>query len=122
MISCGDAVDVLVPHAGGRLIEQQHLGVERQRRGDLERALAAVGEFDRQPAGEFAEPDRGEQFHRPLVEASSTALGRQKSNEPPRRRCSAMRTFSSTVRCGNTAEIWNERTSPSRATSAGGSR
>ena len=34
-------------------------------------------------------------------------------------RCSAMRTFSSAVRCGNTAEIWNERTRPSRATSAG---
>src|SRR5262245_58787719 len=32
-----------------------------------------------------------------------------------------MRTFSSTVRCGNTAEIWNERTTPSRATSAGAS-
>jgi hypothetical protein len=30
-----------------------------------------------------------------------------------------MRTFSSTVRCGKTAEIWNERTSPSRAMSAG---
>ena len=25
------------------------------------------------------------------------------------------------VRCGNTADIWNERTSPSRATSAGAS-
>ena len=49
----------------------------------------------------------------------STRFERQKSNEPPRRRCNAMRTFSSTVRCGNTAEIWNERTSPSRATSAG---
>ena len=30
-----------------------------------------------------------------------------------------MRTFSSTVRCGNTAEIWNERTSPIRAIAAG---
>src|SRR5262249_38349617 len=30
-----------------------------------------------------------------------------------------MRTFSITVRCGNTAEIWNERTMPRRATSAG---
>ena len=30
-----------------------------------------------------------------------------------------MRTFSSTVRCGNTAEIWNERTSPMRAIAAG---
>ena len=30
-----------------------------------------------------------------------------------------MRTFSSTVRCGNTAEIWNERTRPMRAMRAG---
>src|SRR5215471_17541289 len=36
-----DAVDVLVPHAGGRLVEQQHLGIERQRGGNLERAFAA---------------------------------------------------------------------------------
>jgi len=28
-------------------------------------------------------------------------------------------TISSAVKCGNTAEIWNERTRPSRATSAG---
>src|SRR5450759_2863490 len=52
---------------------------------------------------------------------SRTEAERQKSKEPPRWRCSAMRTFSSTVICGNTAEIWNERTKPSRATSAGGS-
>src|SRR5258708_1012298 len=44
----------------------------------------------------------------------STLSGLQKSNELPRLRCSAMRTFSSTVRCGNTAEIWNERISPRR--------
>src|SRR6266581_5118445 len=30
-----------------------------------------------------------------------------------------MRTFSRTVRCGNTAEIWKDRTSPSRAIAAG---
>ena len=56
------------------------------------------------------------------LNASSTCLLRQKSNEPPRCLCSAMRTFSSTLRCGNTAEIWNERTTPSRATSAGAKR
>src|SRR5438094_8813667 len=50
---------------------------------------------------------------------SSARAERQKSNEPPRSRWSAMRTVSSTERCGNTAEIWNERTSPSRAMSAG---
>src|SRR5438445_2098166 len=50
---------------------------------------------------------------------ASTRSGRQKSNEAPRLRCSATRTFSSTERWGNTAEIWNERTRPSRAMSAG---
>ena len=30
-----------------------------------------------------------------------------------------MRTFSNTVRCGNTAEIWNERITPRRAICAG---
>ena len=34
-------------------------------------------------------------------------------------RCSAARTFSSTVMWGNTAEIWNERTMPRRAVCAG---
>src|SRR6516164_5469690 len=53
------------------------------------------------------------------LKASRTRFDLQKSNEEPRLRCSATRTFSSTVRCGNTAEIWNERTRPSRATSAG---
>ena len=46
----------------------------------------------------------------------------QKWKLVPRPRCSAMRTFSSTVRLGNTAEIWNERITPRRATSAGLSR
>ena len=49
-ISSRDAADVLVAHAGHRLVEEQHLGIERQRRGDLQRALAAVGQFAR-PAG-----------------------------------------------------------------------
>src|SRR5262249_471875 len=56
------------------------------------------------------------------LKTSSTRFERQKSNDDPRCRCSAMRTFSSTVRCGKTAEIWNDRTSPSRATPAGGER
>src|SRR2546423_8965891 len=50
---------------------------------------------------------------------SSTVSERQKSNDVPRWRWSAMRTFSSTLRWGNTAEIWNERAMPRRATSAG---
>ena len=54
-----DAVDVLVTHAGGRLVEQQHLRIERERGGDLQRALAAVGQLDRGDVGECGEADIG---------------------------------------------------------------
>ena len=101
-----DAVDVLVAHAGGRLVEQQHLGIERERGGDFQRALAAVGQFDGGPiATNAASPTSAISSIARSFEALSTVVDRQKSNEPPRWRCSAMRTFSSTVRCGNTAEI-----------------
>src|SRR5690606_15430010 len=39
----GYRADILLAHAGHRLIEQQHLGIERQGRCDLEHALASVG-------------------------------------------------------------------------------
>ena len=52
--------------------------------------------------------------------ASESEVEVQKSNDDPRFLCSATRTFSRAVRWGNTAEIWNDRTRPSRATSAGG--
>src|SRR5262249_52628575 len=47
-----DASDVLVPHARHRLVEQHQLGIERERRCDLERALAAVGQLRRGPMRE----------------------------------------------------------------------
>ena len=57
---------------------------------------------------------------RPRVENRQSSIARfQKWNVVASVRCRAMRTFSSTVRCGNTADIWNERTMPRRATSAG---
>src|SRR5215207_2040057 len=55
------------------------------------------------------------------LSSSSTLSGFQNWVARLRGRCSATRTLSSTERCPNTAEIWNERTSPSRATSAGAS-
>ena len=101
-----DAVDVLVAHAGGRLVEQQHLRIERQRGRDLQRALAAIGQFDRRPVDDIGQADIGDQRQRALVEIDrARGVDRQKSNEPPRWRCNAMRTFSSTVSAGNTAEI-----------------
>ena len=44
-----DAVDVLMAHACRRLVEQQHLRIERERRCNFQRALAAIGKFDRGP-------------------------------------------------------------------------
>ena len=64
----GDAVDVFVAHARHRLVEQQHFRIERERRGDFERALAAVGDLDGDRAGPVGESDIVEQRHRPLVE------------------------------------------------------
>src|SRR4051794_9531849 len=40
-----DALDVLVAHPRGRLVEEHQLGIERQRGRDLQRALSAVGEL-----------------------------------------------------------------------------
>src|SRR4051794_22043212 len=44
---CGYFVDVLMAHARHRLVQQHHFGIERQRGGDLQRALAAIGHFHR---------------------------------------------------------------------------
>src|SRR5256886_5771659 len=55
-----DALDVGVRHAGGRLVEQHHLGVERERGGDLARALAAGRQPDGDPGFEPGPADRGD--------------------------------------------------------------
>src|SRR5512143_1352961 len=71
----GDPLDVLVRHAGGRLVEQQHLGLERERGRDLQRALAAVGKLARRRLRERTEADRLDQLERALVMARERALG-----------------------------------------------
>ena len=115
----GDALDVFVAHARHRLVEQQHFGIERQGRRDLQRALAAIGDFAGDRIGEFGRGRRRRAVPARARSAASAPLRAPEIELSPRLRCSAMRTFSSAVRCGNTAEIWNERTRPSRATSAG---
>ena len=42
-----DARQLLPADASHRFVKQQHLGIERERRRDLERALSAVGELAR---------------------------------------------------------------------------
>src|SRR6185312_9393039 len=53
----GNARNVLVTHAGHRLVEQQHLRIERQSGGNLQGALAAIGQFHRHPVDEGRQAD-----------------------------------------------------------------
>jgi hypothetical protein len=68
LISVLDAVDVLVAHALRGLVEQQQLRVQRQRGGDFERALAAVGQVARQRCRKARQADLLQQRHRRRVE------------------------------------------------------
>ena len=80
----GDALDVLLAQPGHRLVEQHHLGIERERGGDLERALAAIGQLDRLRLGEGrrGRPPRPARA-RARSAPSSTLSERQKWNELP---------------------------------------
>ena len=117
----GHAVHVLVAHALGRFVEQHQLGLHRQRGRDFERALAAVGQVRRSARRRSpsrptsASSSRARSFERLRATSRSSRNG----SEVPSARCRPRRTFSSTVRCGNTAEIWNERMMPRRAICAG---
>src|SRR5215831_18856876 len=70
-----DALDVLVGHPRRRLVQEQQLGLERKRRRDLQRALAAVRQLDRDRVLEFRQRDRLEQRARPAVQLLEQALG-----------------------------------------------
>src|SRR5215831_5054979 len=63
----GDLVDVLMPHAGHRLVQQHHFRVERQGGCNLQCALAAIGHFDRRHRGKLAQADIVQQLERALV-------------------------------------------------------
>src|SRR5450631_2089522 len=62
------AIDVLVAHPRGRLVEEHELGLHRERGRDLERALAPIGELARIDLGEALEPDLLEKLHRAAVQ------------------------------------------------------
>ena len=71
----GDALDILLPEPRHRLVEQHHLGFQREGRGDLQGALAAIGQVDRLLLGERRQPDRLDQLQRALVQLVEHALG-----------------------------------------------
>ena len=63
-----------MPHALRRFVQQHQLRVHRQRGGDLEGALAAVRQFDRDHMGERTELDPVQQLHGPCIEHRQTRL------------------------------------------------
>src|SRR5258708_5015450 len=62
------AVDVLVAHSRRRLVEEHQLRLHRERGGDLERALATVGELPRVDAREALEAYPLEKGHRAAIQ------------------------------------------------------
>src|SRR5690242_3878910 len=56
-----DHADILMAHAGHRLVEQQHLRVERQCGRDLQHALAAIREIAGETMRGVIEADDGKQ-------------------------------------------------------------
>jgi hypothetical protein len=115
-----DELDVLVAHALRGLVEQHHLRVHGQRGGDLQRALAAVGQLDVTMSAKSRRPTVSSSSQRASLSCvEQAALGAPEVERHAQPRCSATRTFSSTVRCGKVAEIWNERMTPRRAICAG---
>ena len=52
--------------AGGRLVEQQDLGLARQRAGDLEPLQRAIGQAAGRPLGRCGKPDARERRRRAL--------------------------------------------------------
>ena len=106
LISALMRADVLAAETGHRLVEQQQIGFEGERGRDLERrACGHTAVHTASDVNVRRQPDVGDQRRGTVVEHVQRAFERQKSNEPPRLRWSATRTFSMTVRCGNTADI-----------------
>ena len=99
-------------HAGGRLVEQQDLGIARQRDAELELLLVAVG----QRAGDCprlaGKADRGEQ--RLGFVAIELVRARPEIRPRPRWTRKAACTFSNTVSLGKMLVRWNERPMPMR--------
>ena len=86
-------------HAGGRLVEQQHLGLEAERHGDLDQALPAIGELATGRSASSARPRRLEQRIGLLDDGAMAPGGpHQIAGDAARARQIASVTFSSTLR------------------------
>jgi hypothetical protein len=97
--------DIFPTHAGHRLVQQQNLRIERQRGGDFENPLATVRQIGRKRVFSLIRPTMAISSSARAFSLSSEESGSQNCVARLLGRCNATRTFSRTVRCGNTADI-----------------
>ena len=100
-------------HAGRRLVEQQHLGLEAERHGDLDQALAAIGQLAHRPQRLVGDAEPLEQRER-LLDHGAARAGRPEQCR--RRRHAARRPRASRSRARDrprkSVVIWKVRTRP----------
>ena len=120
----GDPVEQVVQRlllagveARGGFVEQQHGRVRRQRAGDLDQALMAVGEARNGLVGAVPEPD---EIERGAGAALQRRRGRASTSVLPSRSAPIM-TFSSAVIERNRRMFWNVRASPAMVRLCAGS-
>jgi hypothetical protein len=101
-------------HAGGRLVEHEDVGLERQQDRDLELALVAVRRVAA-TASARSDSDTAARCSRARSASSRWVEVRlNRSSALPLLTCTASRTFSSAVRLGKRLVSWKARPSPSR--------
>ena len=71
-----DDVALGARHAGRRLVEQQHLGLQSERDGQLDQPLAAIGQFRNGLVGDVGELEPRQQLHRLVDHVAARARGR----------------------------------------------
>ena len=113
-----DLVPFGVVHSGGRLVEQQQLGLARERARDLDMALAAVGQILRVCAGELGHADSLERALGGGASGPLSARARVTTSQlesAPRwtaRVAAPIITFASTVIDSSSRTVWNVRAIP----------
>ena len=113
----GDLVGLAMIHSGGRFVQQQHRGFQRQGAGELHPALDGVRQFGGEAVAHVVDIEQPHQPRRPrraIFFAPARDAGLLRAL-----RCWATAMFSATVMSPNRRIFWNVRATPLRAIAAG---
>jgi hypothetical protein len=106
-----------------RLVEQQQVGLQRERTGDLDQALAPERQVDGEPVGVRTQAEQLDQVAADRSSARSSARAGSTSeplSSPARlRRCLPTMTLPSTVADPKICRFWKVRVAPARAMTCG---